>query len=116
MPTKLPPAKSVGEETLALHLRAEGIPFDREYKFSLLRKWRADFRIYWDRAEYDDLLVEIDGGNRLVVKGKAVGRHMKDEDYDKMNEMVILGWRVLRFTPAQVKSGKAIDTIKRALA
>lgn len=111
MPTKLPPAKSVGEETLALHLRLEGIPFMREYRFDRTRKWRADFLVI-GRGEY---LVEIDGGNRLVVKGKAVGYHGSSEDYEKGNEAAILGWRVLRFTPAMVKSGKAIDTIKRAL-
>jgi hypothetical protein len=34
---------SVGEETLALHLRAHGIPFEREVCLVSGRKWRWDF-------------------------------------------------------------------------
>lgn len=111
MPTKLPPAKSVGEETLALHLRAEHIKFYRGHRFTPRRKWEFDFVILLT----DKLAVEVDGGNRLVKKGVAVGRHIMGDDYDKLNEALLMGWRVLRFTPAQVRSGKAIDTIKRAL-
>jgi len=104
---------SKGAATLALHLRAEGIPFKEEYAFHPLRKWRADFRIE------PDVLVEVDGGNRMaaIVNGKptAVGRHTGDKDYEKINEAAILGYRVLRFSPAQVKSGYAIDVIKRIM-
>lgn len=106
---KRPRTLSGGEETLALHLRLEGIPFEREYQFHLTRKWRFDFMLM------NNVVVEIDGGNWMVRNGKAVGRHTKDSDYDKRNAAVIMGFRVLYFTPAMLKSGKAIATIKEAL-
>lgn len=108
--TKRPAAKSVGEETLALHLKAKGIMFTREWRFHPTRKWRFDFIVN------NKLAIEVDGGNRMVRNGAAVGSHTKAQDYMKLNEAVILGWRVLRFTPAQVKSGYAIDAIRRAMA
>jgi hypothetical protein len=37
---KLPKKLSIGEETLALHLRANGIDFVREYEFAKPRKYR----------------------------------------------------------------------------
>jgi hypothetical protein len=62
--------------------------------------------------------VEIDGGNRMAVADKngnavAIGRHTKDADYEKINAAQELYWRVLRFSPAMVKSGAAIRTIGR---
>ncbi len=113
--TKRPAAKSVGEETLALHLRANGIEFKREVEFHQMRRWRLDFVIV-DELRDDRLAVEVDGGNRKVVKGIAVGRHTQDDDYEKLAEAIILGYRVMRFTPKQIKSGYAIDAIWRALA
>ena len=56
--------------------------------------------------------VEIDGGNWMVRRAKRgnyipVGRHTKDEDYEKLNLLVLAGWRVLRFTPAMLKKDPA---------
>ena len=57
--------------------------------------------------------VEIDGGNWIVRRTKRgnyipVGRHTKDEDYEKLNLLVLAGWRVLRFTPAMLKKDPAL--------
>ena len=104
---------SPAAELLKQHLRAYGIPFEEEFRFNFARKWRADFYLR------PDVLVEVDGGNRMaaMVKGKpvAVGRHTLSADYQKVNSAVLLDYRVLRFTPAMVKSGEAIDTIREAL-
>ena len=108
--------QSAGEATFALHCRASGIHVIPEYQFHPTRRWRADYAIlaHW-------LLIEIDGGNRLAAIGKngkavAIGRHAQDADLEKLNEAAIMGWRVLRFSPAMVKSGLAIQTLIRALA
>ena len=122
MPVKIPAAKSVGVERLKMQLRAEKIPFIEEHQFHPERKWRFDF-IVSRNAQFRLFLtyaIEVDGGNRMVRKTKdgrhvAVGRHTKDADYDKLNQAAILGWRVLRFSPAMVKSGKALETIREAL-
>ena len=51
--------------------------------------------------------VEIDGGNWIArrVNGRCVcvGRHTQAADYEKLNLLVLAGWRVLRFTPAMLK-------------
>ena len=105
-------SRSWGEEMLALHLRVSGIRFEREALFHPARKWRFDFCL-------GKLAVEVDGGTRMVryAKGKpvSVGSHSGGKDYEKLNAAAVLGWRVLRFTPAMVKSGEAINTIMEAL-
>lgn len=98
---------------LEIQLIAMRIPYESEFRFHPTRRWRADFKLA------DDLLVEVDGGNMMakIVNGRAVaiGRHTKAADYEKLNEAAVMGYRVLRFTPTQVKQGTAIEVIERAL-
>ena len=58
------------------------------------------------------ILVEVEGTVYLQ------GRHTRGAGYtadcEKYNEAQILGFMVLRFTPEQVRSGYALDTIERA--
>ncbi|AZF88244.1 very-short-patch-repair endonuclease [Meiothermus phage MMP17] len=101
---------SKGEETLAAHIRLYGLPEpERQFKFHSERRWRFDFA--WPGHR---LAVEVDG----VLWGHQ-GGHQRPDDYaddcEKLNEAVLLGWRVLRFTPAQVRSGDAVLVVQRAL-
>jgi very-short-patch-repair endonuclease len=97
------------EETPTLMLKAHGLPRPvREYRFHPSRKWRFDF------AWPDVLLaVEVEGG------GFSRGRHHRAAgfaaDCEKYNAAALLGWRVLRFTPAMVEDGSAVEPIKHAL-
>jgi len=99
--------KSIGEETLALHLRAAGIHHVREHKFHPARKWRFDFALPESR-----IAVEVEGG----VWSK--GRHTRGSgfmaDCDKYNTAAAMGWYVFRFPTEQVKSGTAIQVIEDA--
>lgn len=99
---------SLGEETLAQHLKAYKIPFEREYRFHPVRKWRFDFLIG------NTIAAEIEGGT-WVNGAHGRGKHYQG-DCIKYNEAAIMGFKVLRFTTDMVTSGEAIDTIKRALA
>jgi very-short-patch-repair endonuclease len=105
---KLPRAKSEGCETLRLHMKAEGIGYTPEFKFHPVRKWRFDFLLA------KGIAVEVDGGIW------SLGRHVRgsgmEEDNIKINEAALMGYRVLRFSTGQVKSGVAIETIKRAFS
>lgn len=92
--------------------RVSGVPLPfAEYGFAkaIGRKWAFDFA--WPQHM---LALEIDGG------GFIGGRHHRyagfAEDCIKGANAVLLGWRVLHFTPQQVADGTAIDFIKRALA
>jgi hypothetical protein len=56
---KIPRAPSEGEETLALHIRAERLPApQREYAFTDARHWRTDFA--WPDRK---LAAEVEGGD-----------------------------------------------------
>lgn len=80
-------------------------PFVREYQFHPERDWRTDFA--WPDHR---LAVEIEGGSWIYGRhNRATGFH---EDMDKYNALAILGWHLLRFTPQDTESGKAIDTIE----
>lgn len=97
------------EELLAVHIRADRLPAPvRELNFHPTRKSRFDFA--WPELM---LAVECDGGTW------SNGRHTRGAGYAadciKINDAVLLGWRVLRFTGEQIKSGLAIDTIKKAM-
>ena len=100
--------ESANEAVLALHIRADGLPEPvREHRFCR-RRWRFDFA--WPDHR---VAVEVEGGY-------GISRHRTMKGYtadcEKYAEAALLGWTVLRFTPPQIKSGYAIDTIKRALA
>lgn len=94
---------SEGEETLAIHLRARGIAFEREYRFAPPRRWRADFRIG------ERLLVEVEGG--IWVQGRHNRASSIEADFAKYNAATVLGFTVLRYSTAMVTSGEAIADI-----
>lgn len=99
----IPKAGSVGEETLALHLRARNIPFDREVRVCDDRRWRLDFLVAGSIA------VEVNGGTW------SGGRHSRgagqESDYQKLNRCVLQGWKTLQYTTEQVVKGEAIADI-----
>ena len=101
---------SVGEETFALHLRAAGITgFEREYRFAAPRRWKFDFA-------NPALMValEVEGGHWVN------GRHSRGSGFQtdciKYSTAAVMGWRVLRFTTDQVKSGMALQMLQQAIA
>lgn len=113
--TATPPPRtpSKGEaalaEALALHGADLGAPA-LEYEFArhIGRRWRFDFA--WPGAF---VAAEVDGGQWKA----GGGRHNTDEDRTKLNQAAALGWRVLRFSPAQVKRDPAgcVAVIRKAL-
>lgn len=109
-------ALNVAETLLAAQLKQAGIPFEREYCFAApKRRWRADFMVYksphWPlRGRF---LIEIDGGawtNGRHVRGRGFAA-----DLVKLNAAALMGFRVLRFTPAMVGDGTALSVIRQAL-
>ena len=77
---------------------------EREYRFDSRRKWRFDFA--WPRVK---VAVEIDG--RGYGHQSYVG---VDEDAEKQNAAIELGWIVLRFTSGTIASHqKAADAVEQ---
>ena len=98
------------EQTFARQLDHAGLPSpERELRFHPERYWRLDFA--WPAAM---VAVEIDGGTWTQ------GRHSRGRGYEadcaKLAEAALSGWMALRVTGGQVRSGKALEWIQRALS
>lgn len=102
---------SEAEEALAFQLRAVKIPFSREVRFAPPRRWRFDFVV--PTASGPGLAIEVEGGTWQA------GRHTRgagfEKDCEKHNRAVVLGWKVLRFTPQMVNDGRALKVIEEAM-
>ena len=90
---------------LRQHLNVEVVA---EHRFHPTRMWRFDYAIPEHR-----IAIEIDGGVWQQ------GRHNRPKGYiadlDKFNHAATLGWRVLKFTPQQQYTTKALRLIKEAM-
>lgn len=87
-----------------LILKDEKLPIPvTEYKFCKDRKWRFDYAFVKQK-----IAVEQEGG------AWSGGRHTRGsgfiKDMEKYNKAVMLGWRVLRYTPDQMTC-EAIDDL-----
>jgi len=105
--TTRPP--SAAEETLALHIRAAGLPApEREFVFHPIRKFRLDFA--WPERRIG---VEVQGlgrGGRMGGHQTAAGMR---RDCEKTNLADAMGWRVLLFTTGQVRDLSAIKVLQQ---
>lgn len=95
------------EDRLALHLRAEKIPFVREATLIPGRRFRVDFHIP------PDITVDCEGA--VWVKGGHSTGVGITRDCVKANLLVLAGYRPLRVTARHIASGEAIGWIKEAI-
>ena len=93
------------EDDFAVQLFREGIRFEREFRFLADRKFRFDFMIDKRRK----IAVEVDG-----VVHRIKGRF--DSDREKHTLALLTGWRVLRVSPSQVRTGAALELLLALLA
>ena len=111
---RAPEVKKVKRESplvlaLETHIIQDGLPRPlKEFVFHDTRRWRFDMA--WPLYR---LAVECDGGVW------ANGRHTRGSGFEgdcyKMNEAVILGWRVLRVTSKMIESGEAVAWVAKML-
>jgi hypothetical protein len=94
---------------LDLLLAAAGLPTPTpEFRFRPPRRWRFDW------AWVPQLVaLEIDGG--VWVRGRHTRGKGYDRDIEKLNTAALLGWLVLRVTPAMVEDGRAVAWVEAAL-
>ena len=82
-----------------------------QFRFAPPRRWTVD--LCW--LDYGKLVVEVEGG--IWIRGG--GRHNRaagfEKDTEKYNELALRGFRLLRVTTGQVKSGVALNLVERAL-
>ena len=98
-----------GEELLAIHLAELGVEFERQYPYVPGRKFRADFAI-----PSINLLIEINGGQLLAIGGHS-GPIGIQRDNERLNHAALAGYRVMRFTPKEVKSGAAKEVLRQSI-
>lgn len=105
---KAQPDRKAREALILAMCDAWGLPNPAfEVVFHPERKWRFD--LLWEGR----VAAEIQGG--LFTQGRHVrGRALLDE-YEKLNEAAILGYRVLFLTWEQINSGEAFALVERAL-
>lgn len=100
---------SILEARFAQHIKAMQLPTPvTEFRFHPQRKWRFDFA--WPQLR---IAVEIEGG--VLSQGRHVRPRGFTNDCEKYNQASQLGWRVLRFTGADVRSGSAIQLVQQML-
>ena len=96
-------------EMLKAQLEQRGIyDVELEYRFHAVRRWRFDLAI-----PRRGVGVEIEGG--IFTQGRHVRGAGYKRDMQKYNEAARSGWRLLRFTPQDVKEGIAVCQIIEAL-
>lgn len=109
MPSVIPKALSLGEETFFLQCRAYKLDPVREYQFLPDRKWR------FDAAFVEAMIaIEIEGGTSFGKSRHSRGQGFEN-DCKKYNAATALGWCVFRFTTAMVQRGEAIDFLLQAI-
>ena len=97
------------EEAFAFQVRALGLPEpEREVCVIPGRKFRFDF--CWREAK---LLVEINGGT-FTQGGHSTGGGIA-RDYEKIRLAQDYGWKVYPFDGKAVKSGEAVEVVRKAL-
>lgn len=79
-----------------------------EYRFYKQRRWRFDFAIPSKK-----IAIEIEGG--VWTNGRHTRGRGYIGDMEKYNFAVLLGWRVLRFTPAQQFAEETFLIIRAAV-
>lgn len=102
--SEIPKEGSPGEEAFAFHCRVEKLTPKRELVFHHTRKWRFDFAF-----PEQMIAIEIEGRGRHQSFGGF------DKDCEKYNAAAKQGWRVLRYTPAMVMRGDAINDVLEIL-
>lgn len=119
-PGKFGPAKPLSQKkraqrSLGEQLQCAGISPEIEYFFCPrdergrpYRRWRFDFAI-----PAALLAIEVDGG--MFAGGRHGGQPSVVRDLEKLNAAAMLGWRILRVTPAMVRRGEALRVVLAAI-
>jgi very-short-patch-repair endonuclease len=111
------------ELLMGIYLQELKVHYFREYSFHDRRGWRFDFAvpdfmlaIEMEGGIYPFYQVRKDGTRHLVRGGGHTTGKAYQDNLDKYNEATVLGWTLLRFSVADVKTGKAKPVVAKWLA
>ena len=92
---------------LPLAIYFKGLPAGEiEFRFAPPRRWRFDLA-------WPDLKVAVEQEGGVWIQGRHSRGAGMVADMSKYNEAALLGYRVFRFTPQQIKSGEAYQFMLR---
>lgn len=107
--------KAYNPQVVCAYFAEHGIPEPAfEFYFHPSRKWRFD--LAWPNGyaiSKGGVALEVDGGI-WIQGGHNRGAQML-KTWEKENEAVCLGWRILRCEPKDLCTGNILNYIKRAL-
>jgi hypothetical protein len=102
------PANALTLQSRAL-AEKHGCQYALEHRFHPDRRWRFDVA-FPSRM----IAAEIDGA--VWTQGRHTRGRGFIRDQEKTNEAQLLGWRVFRFVPDDLDSGRFLDVLDKALA
>lgn len=92
-------------------LHFAGLPApETEVQFHAKRKWRLDYA--WPAQQ---IAVEYQGGIYNAGRTGHSSVMGLSRDYEKFTEATLHGWRVILITAGSVRTGKAVEWVRRAL-
>lgn len=98
------------ENQLTKQITQAGLPEPvRELRFHPDRRWRFDFA-------WPDALVAIEIDGATWTQGRHTRGKGYESDCEKLNEAALMGWQALRVTGRHVRSGQALEWLRRALS
>lgn len=100
---------SANKYPMALRILASFAPDAvAEHRFHPVRRWRFDLAI-----PSRMVAIEVDGG--VWSGGRHSGGAGQIKDMEKHNHAAMLGWRILRFTPRQMRESEWVAQVKRTI-
>lgn len=97
------------EDLMEYQIKEAKLPkITREHKFHPERKWRFDLAFLRKKVA-----VECEGGT--WTRGRHIHPIGFEKDCEKYNEALIAGWKVMRFTGAMIRDGRAIEQLTRLI-
>jgi len=85
-----------------------GVAWIAEHRFNPARKWRFDYA-----NEQFKIAIEIEGA--IFIGGRHTRGKGYQNDMEKYNSAVLLGWSLLRFTPDQMRKLETYKTIRNLI-
>lgn len=96
-------------DPVALLCRAHRLPAPvSEFRFHPTRRWRFDWA-------WPDQRVALEQEGAVWARGRHTRGAGFLKDIEKYNQAAVLGWRVLRLTPQQVRAGAALPLLQELL-
>ena len=102
------------ENLFAMQLDSAGLTgYVREYQAIPGRRYRFDFAFVSGKWQGKMLLIEINGGT-FTKGGHSSGLGLR-RDYEKLRLAQDHGWKVYPFDAQAVRSGEAVEQVRKAL-